>query len=339
VAHPGFSGLSLHPDKTRFVDFRTATQGSSGKTAATQVSYFFVQNPIMATESGAGLIRRLDETIRKGEPLPTILYDEVQNVFGPTVNTPIYALLNSYIRGFPRTVYDDGGWIKLDLFCPVIMNGLTTKYDMDPNFLERCIQTKLRKKLASEPVEDFDFIDLLEEIGETYRIPRVDWAKNFRKEDIKGNRQKITEHLKSQGIGSRDLQLWRPLVEYAYLSGDDTFEAAIGSARHYLEKPDIQLTLREQLISDIHEVFDRTKAFFLYSEDLCRHLNQMLDSPWHSYNGRELNANNLAFLVRDYGIGPSKDDTGSKRGYYLRAFADAWLRILGLQMPEHAKGY
>ena len=36
--------------------FFTATQGSSGKTAATQVSYFFVQNPIMATESGAGLI-------------------------------------------------------------------------------------------------------------------------------------------------------------------------------------------------------------------------------------------------------------------------------------------
>jgi hypothetical protein len=46
------------------------------------------------------------------------------------------------------------------------MNGLTTKYDMDPNFLERCIQTKLRKRLPSESVEDFDFVDLLEEIGD-----------------------------------------------------------------------------------------------------------------------------------------------------------------------------
>jgi hypothetical protein len=281
----------------------------------------------------------LNEARRQGKALPTILYDEVQNVFGPVVNIPIYALLNSYIRGFPRTVYDEGGWIELDLFCPVIMNGLTTKYDMDPNFLERCIQTKLRKRLLSEPVEDFDFVDLLEEIGDEYRVPRADWARAFTKDRIKENRPKMTEHLKKQGIGSRDLQLWRPLVEYAYLSGDDTFEAAIDCAKHYLEQPDIKLTLREQLIKDVHEVFHDTKAFFLYSEELCNHLNRMIDSPWHNYKGRELNANNLAFLLRDYGIIPSKDDTGSKRGYYLKAFADVWLRILGLQVPEHAKGY
>jgi Protein of unknown function (DUF3631) len=65
----------------------------------------------------------------------------------------------------------------------------------------------------------------------------------------------------------------------------------------------------------------------------------MIDSPWHDYKGRELKPNNLAFLLKEYDITPSKDDTGSKRGYYLKAFADAWLRILGLQLPKHAKAY
>jgi Protein of unknown function (DUF3631) len=84
---------------------------------------------------------------------------------------------------------------------------------------------------------------------------------------------------------------------------------------------------------------DNTKTCFIYSEDLCNHLNRMIDSPWHDYKGRELKPNNLAFLLKEYDITPSKDDTGSKRGYYLKAFADAWLRILGLQLPKHAKAY
>jgi hypothetical protein len=40
--------------------------------------------------------------------------------------------------------------------------------------------------------------------------------------------------------------------------------------------------------------------------------------------------------MKDYEISPTKDDTSSKRGYYLKAFAGTWRRVLGLEILEHA---
>src|SRR5262249_38498555 len=124
-----------------------------------------------------------------------------------------------------------------------------------------------------------------------------------------------------------------------YLSGDGTFEAAVAAAKHYLEKPASKLTLREQLLKDIYEVFETTKQRFVYSEELCAQLNRMIDSPWPEYKHHGLNPSNLAWLIKDYEILPVKDDTSRKRGYYLNAFADTWRRLLGLEMPEHAGAY
>jgi hypothetical protein len=59
------------------------------------------------------------------------------------------------------------------------MNGLINKYEIPGNFLERCIQIKLPKKLLSESVDDWVFSDILEELGSSLRIPLETGAKKI----------------------------------------------------------------------------------------------------------------------------------------------------------------
>jgi hypothetical protein len=77
----------------------------------------------------------------------------------------------------------------------------------------------------------------------------------------------------------------------------------------------------------------------MYSNDMCQRLTELVDSPWPQYGKRQqgISPDNLAFLLREYKISPKKDDTSSGRGYYLKDFADTWLRVLGLDVPKHAK--
>jgi hypothetical protein len=64
--------------------FFTATQGTSGKSRATQVSYLFVRNPVIVdSSSGNGLVRMLNDP---NACLPTLLVDEVQYRFHSALN-------------------------------------------------------------------------------------------------------------------------------------------------------------------------------------------------------------------------------------------------------------
>ena len=320
--------------------FFTATQGHSGKSTATQVSWFFVQNPILVQAAEAGLIRKVNEIIQLEQPLPTILYDEAQEVYGPKGNYTIAALFSSYTRGIPKTITgEDGKSVDYELFCPVIMNGMTTKYDIPANFLERCIETQLFKILPNEPVEDLDFSELMEDIGHSHREPRADWAANFSKQEIKDNRPTITEHLEKHGIRTRDMQLWRPLVEYAFLCGDDTFETAMAAAKHYvLDEPIMKkLSDNEKLLDDIWEVFNETKEPFLNSNALATGLREIVDAQWNNYRHNGLTPNNIATLLRPYGIHSDKNVTSTKRGYYVSQFVDTWKRVLGKDIPTSSK--
>jgi hypothetical protein len=89
VAHALMDGHThlIHTTSTSPRFFFSATQGTSGKTAASQLSYFFVQNPYIVTDSGAGLIKKL-----RAEVLPTIIYDESQEVFGPAGNATVISI-------------------------------------------------------------------------------------------------------------------------------------------------------------------------------------------------------------------------------------------------------
>jgi hypothetical protein len=86
-----------------------------------------------------------------------------------------------------------------------------------------------------------------------------------------------------------------------------------------------------QLLADIRQVFDDKSKAFLSSTDLVAGLWAIEDSPW-SDSG--LTKHRLASQLRDYGIKPTRDATGSVRGYRLTDFKDAFDRYLRHKTSE-----
>jgi Protein of unknown function (DUF3631) len=317
--------------------FFSATQGTSGKSRATQVSYFFVKNPVIAdSSSGNGLLRMLNDA---DAVLPTLLVDEVQDYFGPNGNATLRSLLNSYTKGLPRYIADDKaekGWTKQSLFYPVVMNGLINKYEIPGNFLERCIQIKLPKKLPTEIIDDWVFSDMWEELGDSLRAPFEEWSVKISRDDIKETRDYITKHLNSRGVHSRDVELFRPLCEYAYCVGDDAFDELVSIAQYYTDNPDIKLTNPEQLVKDFHDAYSEKKVSFIPSIELCAFCKEN-GSIWQHYrNG--LIPDHLPSLLGGYGIKSTKDNMGKKRGFYANQFGEVWKRVLGLDIPDNLDG-
>jgi hypothetical protein len=260
----------------------------------------------------------------------------VQEYFGQHGNSTIRSMLYSYTKGISRIIADDkveAGWTRQMLFYPVIINGLINKYEIPGNFLERCIQIQLPKKLPSEKVDDWVFSDILDDIGDDLRNPLISWAGEITREDIKKNRDHITKHLNANGINSRDVELFRPLCEYAYCAGDAAFEEIVDIAKYYVSNLDVKLTLSEQLLKDFHEAFSTHKVGFLTSEELCNLCKEDDGSIWIGY-GSGLSPSHLPKLLSGYGIKSVREKTGSKRGFYAKQFAEPWKRVLGLDVPD-----
>src|SRR5262249_55047609 len=59
------------------------------------------------------------------------------------------------------------------------------------------------------------------------------------------------------------------------------------------------------------------------SKDLVGELRDIEDSPWAEF---DYNASKLAYRLREFGIRPGRNTTGSKRGYALEWFEDAFGR-------------
>jgi Protein of unknown function (DUF3631) len=328
-----------------------SAQGGCGKSTATEISYFFVQNPMLERNSGAGLLREIHQKVnRNNEYLPTILFDEVQNVLNPNGgNGTVADMLSCYTKGAKRTIWDDGKSISLDPFCPVITNGLTSKYEIPANYLERNISIFLERPLPEEQKqkEMWLFTLLQQEVEKEgldgdceLRDPWTNWAYEIDRETMKNDQVKIIEHLKTEIDDGRQLQLCLPLAQTAYYLGDDYFELLIDDIKWLLTNRDIKHTNAEQLLCDLHEIFsDQANVeenWFLPTGTALAELNQMGERPWPFYKGHGLTAEHLATLLREWKITPERNSK-QLRGYNVAAFVEPWKRAVKLEAPQWMK--
>jgi hypothetical protein len=320
--------------------FFTATQGGSGKSRSTEVSYLFVQNPVAVnSSSGNGLIKMLnDPDILR----PTLLVDEAQDYWSPSGNATIRSLLNSYTDAWPRVIADDAdprGYIEQRVFYAVVMNGLTNKKycNIPENFLERCIEIKLPKRLPEEEIDDWVFSDEKEVIGDSLRLPWMEWAKQITKDDIKVERERwLHKYLNSKGIRDRHEETFRPMLEVLYCCGDEYFEEGVKVAQYFIEHPDVTLSIELEVLSDIHWIVDKHEYTFLFNHEMIRDLKDKSDT-WNYFGKDGLRSSDVKKMLKTFGIEPERDSTGDHRGYPLGQFKDPWLRLLKLDMPPHLK--
>jgi hypothetical protein len=310
-------------DSTPRIAFLSAEPGS-GKTRALEVSELLVPNPVEAVNvTPAYLFRKVGAE----EGPPTILYDEIDTVFGPKArdNEEIRGLLNAghrrgavagrcVVRG--KTVETE----EIPAYCAVALAGLGWLPD---TLMSRSIVIRMRRRGPSESVEPYRRRDEIDE-GHALRDRLAGWT---------AAQAKILYAARPAmppGIEDRNADVWEALFAVADAAGGDwpklAREAAVALIAASREQ---EPSLGIRLLADLRTVCGNTEAVF--TETILAGLHALDEAPWKDLNnGKGLDSRGLSLRLRQYGIKPKQIREGSisKKGYQRADLADAWARYL-----------
>jgi hypothetical protein len=300
---------------------------ASGKTRALEVTALFVLNPQLSfSASAASLVRIIGKGHEEGL-IPTILFDEIDNVFG-TKNqqdgaADLRAALNSgYRRGASaiRCTNHGASVAEYPCFCPLAVAGLNTLPD---TLASRTIFIRMRRRAPDEAVESFR---LRYHPAQAAPIMEAltDWCSN-RARAVEAAEPEIPA-----AITDRNADCWEPLLAIADIAGGDWPERARAAAL-CLTGAAVEDTQSKgvELLAHIREVFGGEDR--LWTSDLIDRLCAMDESPYKDiFRDKPLNDRGLASRLKPYGIKSKDVKIGgtNHKGYYANDFADAWKRYL-----------
>ncbi|MGH3968894.1 MAG: DUF3631 domain-containing protein [Mycobacterium sp.] len=298
----------------------------SGKSRALEVTEPLVPRPVHAVNTTpAYLFRKVSDPVGP----PTILYDEIDCVFGPKAkeHEEIRGLINAghrkgakagrcVVRG--KEVFTE----ELDAYCAVALAGLD---DLPDTIMTRSVVVRMRRRAGDEQIEPWRPRVNEPEAKKLYtRLAK--WSTAAR------------EHLSGDfwpdmpnGVEDRDADCWEALLAVADLAGERWAKAARVTAVTLVtaakrRPPSIGVLL----LRDIEKVFEGREDK-LVTGDLLAALNKMDESPWATIRkGEPLDARGLAYRLGKYGIGSKPLRIGDDviKGYSRSQFTDAWSRYV-----------
>ena len=299
----------------------------SGKSRALEVTEPLVPRPVHAVNTTpAYLFRKVSD---EAGP-PTILYDEIDTVFGPKAkdNEDIRGMLNAgHRKGATAGRCVMRGKVveteELPAYCAVALAGLD---DLPDTIMTRSVVVRMKRRSPGEKVEPWRL-----------RINGPDAARL--RDRIVAWTASVADQLAAgdfwpempEGIEDRDADVWEALLTVADLAGGrwpvDARRAAVTAvtATRQNRRPSMGV----QLLADIKTVFDTTAADKLTTEQLVRSLCGLEESPWRTIRkGEPLDARGLAVRLGKYGIGskPQREGESVFKGYNRAQFEDAWSR-------------
>lgn len=303
---------------------------ASGKTRLLEITELLVPNPVEAVNvTPAYLFRKMGDS----EVLPTILFDEIDTVFGPKAkdNEEIRGLLNAgHRRGAVAGRCVVRGKIveteEIPAYCAVAMAGLGGLPD---TILSRAVVIRMKRRSPNERIEPFRRrVDQAE--GTAIRETLAEWAA----EVLSAVRDAWPEI--PEGIDDRDADVWEPLLAVADAAGGDWPTRARVSAVSL-----VSLSKREtpslgiRLLSDVRAIFGG-EAETLSTAQLLEALHAIEDAPWGDLRGKPLDSRGLSRRLSEYQVAPAQIRIGDRtmKGYRRDAFYDAWARYL----PEMFRG-
>jgi hypothetical protein len=282
----------------------------SGKTRALEISETLVPNPVEAVNvTPAYLFRKVGAE----EGRPTILYDEIDTVFGPKAkdNEEIRGLLNAghrrgavagrcVVKG--KTVETE----EISAYCAVALAGLGGLPD---TILSRSVIIRMRRRSPAEAVEPYRRRVHAPD-GEALRKKLARWAKLV----VEG----VTEHWPEMpnGIEDRDADVWEPLLSVADAAGGDWPERArVAAVTLVTLSRESVPSLGIRLLADLRQVFGIADA--MATEAILKGLHGLDESTWADLKGKPLNDRGLAVRLRPYDVKPKLVRIGEQvlRGY------------------------
>lgn len=316
-------------DGTARLAFLSPEPGS-GKSRALEIVETLTPNASTTVNASANALFRLVEA---AEGSPTLLFDEIDTVFGPKAggNEEVRGFLNSgYRRGGQslRCVGDgsnqSAGWFSS--FCAVAMAGLGSLPD---TILTRSVIIRMRKRAPNEKVEPYRR-RVHEKEGHALRDRLAKWATTVH-DQVAAAWPEMPD-----GVSDRPADVWEPLLAVADAAGGDWPERARTACLELVHaaRENDESSLGIRLLTDLRDKVycgaDRMPTAVILE---C--LLRLDDAPWTDLdNDKPLTSRGLAKLLSQYMTADNQQiksrtfrtASGTPKGYYAEDLADAWAR-------------
>jgi Protein of unknown function (DUF3631) len=295
----------------------------SGKTRVLEMTENLVPRPVEAVNvTPAYLFRKVaDEDGR-----PTILFDEIDTVFGPKAknNEEIRGLLNAghrqgavagrcVVKG--KEIHTE----EIPAYCAVALAGLD---DLPDTIRTRSIIIRMRRRAPGETVEPYRR-RLHAHKGHHLRAQLADVIGN-----AEAQLQLAIPDMPA-GVVDRDADVWEPLLAIADMAGDYWPEIArVAAVTLVTDAKAVTPSLGVKLLSDLRTLFGTHDQ--MRTEELLEKLCDLDESPWGEMRGKPLDARGLARRLSKYDVRPRtiRTPAGTAKGYTRKSLHDAWQRFL-----------
>jgi hypothetical protein len=300
-----------------------STEPGSGKTRALEITELLVPSPVEAVNvTPSYLFRKVG-----GEERPTILFDEIETVFGPKAkkdNEEIRGLLNAGHRkgAVAGRCVVKGKAVETEeipAYCAVALAGLG---DLPDTLLSRSVVVRMRRRAPTEAVEPYRR-RVHADVGYLLRDKIAGWVASIA--------DKAANMLPDMpaGIEDRNADMWEPLLAVAELAGGTWPERARVSAVSLvsLSMGETQ-SLGVRLLADLFRIFGEEPA--LSTSHILEQLHAIEESPWADLRGKALDSRGLSYRLSKYQITPKQVRVGSwtGKGYARADLHDTWQRYL-----------
>ncbi|MFF4210715.1 DUF3631 domain-containing protein [Streptomyces sp. NPDC001796] len=317
-------------DGTARLAFLSPEPGS-GKSRALEIVETLTPRAATTVNASANALFRLVEA---EEGTPTLLFDEIDTVFGPKAggNEEVRGFLNSgYRRGAKslRCVGDGSNqsteWFSS--YCAVAMAGLGSLPD---TILTRSVIIRMRKKAPNEKAEPYRR-RVHEKQGHALRDRLAEWATTVH--------DQVAEAWPEmpEGVSDRPADVWEPLLAVADAAGGQWPERARAACVELIKaaQEGDEASLGVRLLTDLRDrVF--CGADRMPTAAILEVLLGLDDAPWADMDddGKPLTARRLSKLLSQY-VRPDNTPikprsvrigSGTPKGYYAEDLADAWAR-------------
>ncbi|MEV0439937.1 DUF3631 domain-containing protein [Streptomyces spectabilis] len=315
-------------DSTPRIAFLSPEPGS-GKTRALEIVETLVPQPMTAVNASAAALFR---SVSSGNGKPTILFDEIDTVFGPKAgdNEELRGFLNAGHRrtGVTYRCIGDGGQQTVQAFpsyCAVAVAGLGSLPD---TILTRSVIVRMRRRARNEKVEPFR-ARVHEAEGHKLRDRLAAWAEHARG-FVMGAWPEMPD-----GVADRPADVWEPLLAVADAVGGHWPERAraacvtLVTASRANDKGSIGVRLLTDLRDHVMTGIDRLPTVAILDR-----LNSMDDAPWADMGGKPLDNRRLSKMLAEYMTADNEPITSRNiktgasvlKGYYTADLHDAWAR-------------
>jgi hypothetical protein len=304
-----------------------SAEPASGKTRSMEATELLVPNAVAAVNvTPAYLFRKVGSE----DGPPTILFDEVDTVFGPKAkeHEEIRALLNSgHRRGAVAGRCVVRGKIveteEISSYAAVALAGLGWLPD---TILSRSVIIRMRRRAPDETIEAFRRRVHAPQ-GEALCRRLAGWAATIL--------DAATESRPDMpaGVEDRNADMWEPLLAVADIAGGSWPGRARAAAVALVAVGhEVEPSLNIRLLADVRTVFKDEQQ--LPTKKILAELCMIEDAPWNDLKGKPITNNQLARRLGQYGVKPKTlrfaDDHFAK-GYARADLHDVWRRYLPLR--------